>query len=381
MDERLHDILGLEPRRSPARAHERAAPDLWFDELLKSVRESVRVARRDKFCMIAHQPTLRWGVRGNDDAAGREPLIDLVGNDAKRLGPGTEDAKTHVVARDQLGQRVRFHPRLPGDMRMLVKLAVDGGGVLPRTDQRRFEPNVPLEKELERLSDHSRALKRSEEPEEHHPQYWRRFRADGMRGVEPRCPRPDGYHHAALRIGEHLPMFLRVHDGDVGATERCPVEGLQCSHPQAARTTITRSVTSEEQMVEDNRGPAEEQSGNEDVEVPHVPDQHDLGIPVSPEPSRTDDQLPPTAQESKTEVHKSPRLLQHADSLSRREAQRVVQLLHLVSLGTQPIEDDAESGMLSRVIGPECEVHELSCQRTTRSSALVRSADPTGVGR
>ncbi len=186
------------------------------------------------------------------------------------------------------GQPRRLDPIQPGDA------AVRGGAVpalvevLTRPDHRHV--GVEGAKHAERLSELGGALERCVQAEEHDPD---RFIGPRLRLAEPACRSSDRNDDAvaSCRFRKQLEVLRRVHDGDSCRGHRLPIEAAHQPMPQPGDgAAIGRRVCKRHEMVQHDRRVAPEPTGEVNVKVAHVADEHDVG---ARQPSAATPQLPP----------------------------------------------------------------------------------------
>ncbi len=358
--ERTDDRPGGEPLAGPVpgRAAQLLQRGRVAGQLAEHGGQPGRVAGRHEDGRVAERGPLRRGVRGDHRAAGGGALVDLVRHHPAGLGPGAEDAEADVVPGDQLGQPGGRHPVQPLHPRVAGGQPLRLGPVLAAADHGHPHPRVAGQ-QPDRGADRRGALQRGEQPEEDHPQRVRVVpRAGRVPGGEPGRRRADRHHHHPLgQVGRHQPaVFLGVHHHDVGRGEREPVQpGQQPDPPGPGHAAVGRGVGGEDEVVEHQHGPAEQQPGQQHVEVAEVADQHRVRPLPAALAQAADGEHGPAAGQPQGQQRQPPGLAEHGHPAGGVDAEPHVDLADLVAAGAQPLDQDTHPRVRSDVVRPERE--------------------------
>ena len=246
-----------------------------------------------------------------------------------------------------------LHPRVAGGQSLRL------GPVLAAADHGHPHPRVAGQ-QPDRGADRRGALQRGEQPEEDHPQRV----AVGRAGR----PRPRRRTRRPARRPAPPPPGRPGRPAPAGRSPRCrpprrrrAVSASRSSRassrdpPGSGHAAVGRGVGGEDQVVEHQHGPAEQQPGQQHVEVAEVADQHRVRPLPAALAAAADGEHGPAAGQPQGQQRQPPGLPEHGHPAGGVDAERHVGLADLVAGGAQSLDQDAHPRVRPDVVRPERE--------------------------
>ena len=186
-------------------------------------------------------------------------------------------------------------------------------------------------------------------------------------GVQPRLPRADRDDDRPVEKvgGNQGGVLTGVQQDQVGRAHRRPVQpAQQPGLPASVLAAVAGGVGGEQQVVQHDRGAPEQPPGQPHVEVAEVADEHRVRAVPAPGPPPAPGQHPPAPGEPDRQHRQPPGLSQHRDPAGGVDAERDVDLDHLVAAGAEAVDEHAAPGVGADVVGAEREdLHRLPSRR------------------
>ena len=166
-------------------------------------------------------------------------------------------------------------------------------------------------------------------------------------------------------------MLLGVDDDEVAGAHRRGVEGREQALLEPAGAAVAGGVGGEDEHVVHDRDAAEQQAGEQHVEVAEVADQHDVG-PAGP--AGAAHQHPPHPGQLGEQPRQAPGLLQQAHARRGVEPQRLVALLDGHAVPAQALQQDRHARVRLGVVTAESQQAHAEKVLATSTGSAVGSA-------